>query len=97
MVDDLCDSMGKYRTWRYSTGVSGYQAIILHLYINQDFTQYPFKFNSSWLDVEDLLTYVNTQWGILTYETPPWTDAFSPSQNKKATVLGHDLGKGQEG
>ena len=70
MVEALCDILGKYRTWHYSTSVLDHTVVILQTDIDRDYVSYSFKFNPTWLEVEEFTSMVKTRWGILTTKVP---------------------------
>lgn len=71
----FCDSIGRFRSWHYSTGASDHKVVILQLDFASAKTQYPFKFNPYWLVDGDFNAIVNTQWVLLQEKVP---SHFSP-------------------
>ena len=67
----MCVSLGRYRSWHYSSGCSDHRSIILQLDFNLSKALYPFKFNPTWLSVVDFNSLVTTEWAKLKLEVPP--------------------------
>ena len=70
MADDICEVIGKYKTWSLATDFSDHRVVLLQLEIDASFDYYPFKCNPSWLKDEDFNQLIHEQWGLLFDHAP---------------------------
>jgi hypothetical protein len=56
--EDLALSGIRYRTWLSHLNISDHLPVILHLEQVQEKVNYPFKFNSIWLEDPELVNFV---------------------------------------
>ena len=78
MSNALCEKIGHFRCWHYSTRVSDHKVVVLQLDFDLHKVCYPFKFNSSWLAVEDFNSLITSQWDSLHSVVPAH---YSPFQS----------------
>ena len=68
MVDCLCESIGRYRSWDCATGFLDHKAIVLEIALDIDLAHYPFKFNPVWLADDEFYNLVKDIWSNLKVE-----------------------------
>ena len=73
--DSFSDSSGKYRSWNISSGFYNHKAIVLQLDFNKRKYLYPFKFNPTWLSVDEFNFLGISEWTNLQQVVP---SHFSP-------------------
>ena len=70
MAENICEKLGRYRSWSHATGVSNHKVVVLQLDFDRDFCHYQFNFNHTWLLDEDFNDLVVKKWARFTVESP---------------------------
>lgn len=68
--DNLCESLGNFKTCHHSNGVSDHWVVILQMDFDRAFIIYPFKFNPTWLSDEEFNVLIRKEWALLSYASP---------------------------
>lgn len=58
MAEELCSSIGCFRSWSVASGVSDHRPIVLQLELESAKTHFPFNFNHSWLNDSEFCGFV---------------------------------------
>ena len=62
LSDQLVSSLQRYRVWTHRCGISDHFPVILEWTDQQNHCAYPFKFNQSWLENNDFIHMVRSEW-----------------------------------
>ena len=66
--DQLISSLPRYRVWAHRCGISDHFPVLFDWLDQQSSCAYPFKFNQSWLDNEDLTQMIRTEWPLISVD-----------------------------
>ena len=70
MAENMCDRLGRYRSWYHSMGVSNHKVMVFPLGFDKIFSHYPIKFNHTWIKVEYFNALVKAKWTCLSLDVP---------------------------
>ena len=65
LSEQLISSLPRYRAWVHRSGLSDHFPIVLDWLDQQKPSAYPFKFNHSWLENEDFVQMVRSEWPLI--------------------------------
>ena len=75
LTEQLIISLPKYRAWTHRSGISDHFPIVLEWIDQQKPCAYPFKFNHTWLENEEFVQIVRSEWPLI--QPDPSLDAMN--------------------
>ena len=65
LSDHLVSLLARYRVWAHRFGVFDHFLVLFEWLDHSESCSFPFKFNHSWLDNEDFIHMIRTEWPLI--------------------------------